>query len=637
MPASGWFHRIHGRLPFACLLIVLGCEPKSDPAVQTDSTQRASRVAAERLAKHTEAPKPSQDVPVQPMRPTDTQPAPSAKDIDAQVRDPGDEAATVQAEHAGIPAALLRIDSELRTPGLPPVRKQALEQQKSDLIERQKACPRLIARVQSIVRPNVVRLTLTDAIHRALLNSQQIQIAAYAPAIDAARVVEAEAQFDAVFFSEFSYDKKNRPSSSQLTGTNSDNRAWQTGIRKLLSSGMQVQTGYSVTRTSSDLVYQTLNPAYSDQFFVEFRQPLLKSFGTDYTRSQAESRKLDRSINEEKLRQQIRENLFNVEQAYWRLYEARRNITVVARLLTDLETILYSLRQRYELGFDVYKVQVSMTESRYEKQVAQFVQLRNQVYQAEDTLKALLNDPQLNLVHDLEIIPVDAPVTEPLIIDRIGEVTAALSYRSELHEARLQIQQAQIAIGVAKNQALPKLDLTFRYVVDGLGANWDRSFSQLSENDFNEYLLQLQFEWPIGARSGEAVIRQARLQQAQAIASHRGQIEQVILETQNAIRDIYTAYDQIGPNMRSALAAADQLYATQARMQRLDLPNLQVELDAHELLASSRQSLLQSVSDYNISLINLERRKGTLLTFNNIVLNAVSNESFLDPYRPVGP
>ncbi|MCL2329710.1 MAG: TolC family protein, partial [Phycisphaerae bacterium] len=286
---------------------------------------------------------------------------------------------------------------------------------------------------------------------------------------------------------------------------------------------------------------------------------------------------------------------------------------------TELETIVRTIEERQ--GVDIQEVQVKLARARYENRKNDFVQAKAQVMDAEDNLKALMNDPDVNLAKDLEIIPTDVVNIEPLIVDVYGEMAAALEYRSELRQARLQIDQAKIAIGVAKNQALPKLDLTFRYVIDGLGGNWGKAFSQMCDNDFNEYMLQLQFEWPIGARAGEAQIRQARLQQAQAIAQHRGRIEQVILETKTAIRDLHTAYDQIGPSLRSAQASQAQLTATKLRQERKDLPSLQVELDAHESLAASRQNLVRSIADYNVAIINLERRKGTLLSYNNIVLN----------------
>lgn len=636
MTRSGWYYSVKRYMGFCALVLALGCEPKTESPVQTRSSRRAADVAAARLA-DSPVPKPPEDVPVRPTGPAETQPAIGYDVIEPQVADPLQGVEVINTELAAIPAELDRIKADLEKPDLAPVQRQILEERRTTLLEQQQVYPNLLKRLEAVRRPDVIRLSLKEAVRRAVLNSHIIQVAAYSPAIESSRVVEAEAQFDAIFFSEFNSDKQNRPSSSLLSGTDTQTRVWNAGVRKLLSSGMQVETGYNVTRSESDLVYQTLNPAYFNQFYVQFRQPLLRGFGLDYNRSQIELRKLDRNISEEQLRRQMRETLFNVEQAYWRLFQARRSLTITARLLTNLENILYSLRQRLELGFDVYNVQVKLTESRYEQRQAEFVRARNQVRNAEDALKALINDPTLNLAKDLEIIPTDVPSVQPLILDVLGEVTAALAYRSELREARLQIEQARVSIGVAKNQALPRLDLVFRYVVDGLGGNWDQAFSQLSENDFNEYLLQFQFEWPIGNRSGEAVMRQARLRQAQAIASHRAQIENVIAETQTAIRDLNTAYDQIGPSLRSAQASAEQLFATQARQERKDLPSLQVELDAHELLATSRQTLLQALADYNIAIVNLERRKDTLLTFNNISLNGIRDDADLERYGPVGP
>jgi outer membrane protein len=229
------------------------------------------------------------------------------------------------------------------------------------------------------------------------------------------------------------------------------------------------------------------------------------------------------------------------------------------------------------------------------------------------------------------------PSIEPVVIDQMGELTAALQHREELTEARLAIEQAQIGIGVAKNQALPRLDLLFRYVVDGLGGNPDQAFSQLSKNDFHEYVIQLEFEWPIGNRGPEAALRRARLQQAQAIAAHRDAIENVISEVNIAIRDLQSNFDQIGPNFRSALASQEQLRATVIRAERRDPATLEVELSAHEQLATARASLLQALVNYNIALINLERTKGTLLRYNNIVLRGVNEEGCVEPYRPVGP
>jgi uncharacterized protein YhdP len=133
------------------------------------------------------------------------------------------------------------------------------------------------------------------------------------------------------------------------------------------------------------------------------------------------------------------------------------------------------------------------------------------------------------------------------------------------------------------------------------------------------------------------VIRRARLQQTQAIASHRAQIENVIREVKQAIRDLQTSYEQVGPSLRAARASRDQLQATKARQERLDPPSLQVELDAHEALAASRDALLQVLANYNIALSNVERAKGTLLRYNNIVIRGADDETSQAPYRATMP
>lgn len=596
MPRRGWISASRGIIAIWCLLPAR-CQVDPGPAQGLSAPRRAADIARARLAADTPTASAPAEVPSELVKPVETSP-PAPDEIASQVPDPQ--------------AALERLEKDMARPDLEPRERQVLQQ--------------LRERLNSLARPRVVRLSLADAIRRTLENNYAIQFQGYGPAIDAARIVEAEAAFDAVFFANFQNDKQDRPSASQLEGTKRENRIFQAGVRKLLASGMQVQTSYGLTRSSSDLIFQTLNPAYFNQFVVEFRQPFLKGFGLDYNRAQIELRRLDRRMSIEKLRREIQDQIYNVEQAYWRLFQARRNVVVSARLLTELELILRSLEHREAVGLDVYRVQVKQTESLIQQRRAEFVRIVNDVKDAEDALLTIMNDPELNLSIRAEIIPTDMPSIEPLTLDAVGEVAAALTHRTELREARLAIEQAQLAIGVAKNQALPKLDALFRYIVDGLGSNADRAFSQLSMNDFHEYVIGLEFEWPIGARAGEAAIRRARLQQAQAIAGHKMQIEKTILDVRRAVREILTSYDQIMPSLRAAQASEAQLEATKARMEKRDPANLEVELSAHERLANARLTLLRVLADYNIALVNLERQKGTLMQYNNIAIHDVDQD-----------
>lgn len=621
MPTHGWPCSAVRQLVFAATLTMLGCQaPSADPGDgrEPDPAHRARALAAQRLAQGAPTPPASAptDAPTRPLRPSTTTQPVMAGDLEAEAPDPIAEIARIDRLLADLPTA-----TQPTPPGGRTLDREALE--------------RLRARLAGTIGARRANLSLSETLHKALANNYNIQFNAYNPAIEATRIVEAEAQFDAVFFSGFNYNDQDRPTSSQLMGTHSDTRVWQGGIRKLLSTGMRVQASYALTRTQTNLSFQTLNPAYFNQFIVEFQQPLLRGFGLDFNRAQIELNRLSREISLQRFEREIRETLFNVEQAYWRLLQARRALTVQARLIEEFQTILVALRKRGV--YDAIRVEVNQVDTQVQIAEAGFVEAVNNVNKAQVALKALMNDPVLNQADDAEIVPTDLPTAEPLVLDQVGEVAAALTHRAELREARLAIQQSQVAIGVAKNQALPRLDLLFRYIIDGLGANPDRAFSQLSEHDFNEYVVGLDFEWPIGNRGPEAALRRARWQQAQAIAAQRAQIEGVIAQVKQVIWDLRSSFEQIGPNFRAARASFEQLEAIRKRQETRDPRNLQVELSAIRDLATARVQLLGALVSYNVSLIDLERQKGTLLRYNNVFIRGLDDESYQKPYTPSMP
>ena len=628
------YSRYTGWLTAAILVAALACDstPKQGGVVSQVGTGRRyanvhkGEAASARLAQDGAAATQPEDLPSRPVKPADTQPAKAGAEIGFQVPDPMTvENVLGQEKDKELGLLAQRV--------LTPEDRQREEREINNLYARFKE--NILGKSKAIRRPRQVELRLADVIRRALQNNYGVQVRAYDPAIETTKIIEAEAQFDAVFFTNANYNRQDRPTSSQLMSSQSDQRDFESGVKKLLSTGTQIKISYALSRTWTNLTYQTLNPYYANDFAVEFRQPFLKGFGLDANRAQIEIRKLDRAISIEKLRKDITDAVHSTEQAYWTLAQARRRVAISARLLTNLELILQRLEQRKAAGYDVYGVQLNLTTSRIEQRRADYIRRCNDVKNAETALLALMNDPDMNLAEDFEVIPIDAMSLEPIVIDELGEVSAALTYRSELHQAKLAIEQAQIAIGVAKNQALPKLDVVFRYLIDGLGPDAHATFSQMWDNRFNEYVVGLEFEYPIGDRAAEASLRRARLQQAQAITSHRAQIESAIRDVRQAVRDLNSSYEQIGPSLRAAEASLDQLRATRARQEKLDPPSLQVELDAHETLASTRDNLLQVLTSYNVALSNLEKQKGTLLQYNNIVIRGVDDKTYEKPYQPI--
>ncbi|HNQ24075.1 MAG TPA: TolC family protein [Phycisphaerae bacterium] len=480
---------------------------------------------------------------------------------------------------------------------------------------------RFVSWVETIRRPErQVHLTLEDALRRTLANNYGLKAQGYNPAIENTRVVEAQAAFDAVLFAGTSKEKTDQPTATAFNANLTDTFAAQVGVRKLLPLGTQVSARHEISRRFTNLSsqFQYLNPSWTSDAVFELRQPLLRNFGVDVNRAQIVVSQNNRQVSDLAFQREVRDLVRNVEEQYWRLVQARRDVVISAQVLADFELIYQQLEARKD--FDVTQVQLAATKARLERSKAAFVQVAANVRNAQDRLLTLLNDPELDLADELELIPDDFPLPQPLTVDRLAEVQTALDCRPEIREQELRVASAKLLAGQAKNAQLPQLDLAFRFTSNGLAPNADRAFDQMTTNNYLDYYVGVEFEWPIGNRGPRAAYRRALLQHAQAAAALKQQIESIILDVNLSLRQLLTAYEQIGPNFESVLAGEEEVRSIVARAERKDINTLNTELSARESLAQSRRNVIDSMIGANVALIDLERAKGTLLRYNNIVV-----------------
>ncbi|MCO6436227.1 MAG: TolC family protein [Phycisphaerae bacterium] len=481
------------------------------------------------------------------------------------------------------------------------------------------AAGRIAPLVQQISRSNSIYMTLEDALHRALINNYQIDSASYGPAIATSSVVAAAAAFDATLAGSVTKNKVDRPTGSQLLANDLDQFNSSVGVTKLLPIGTQVTAQYGLERTFTSLAFQQINPEYFSDFMVELRQPLLRGFGLDRNLAELRIRKKEKGISDLDFRIQVRDTLADVERLYWRLMFARRDVVITARKLAEFEAIYQYLEARKD--FDIMPVQLNATESRLEASRFEFVRRKTNLRNAQDELVAALNDPTLNLIDDFEIIPVGLPDLTLVDMDRIASVQAALEHNPEVLQQKLRLDIAGIQVGVARNEELPALDLTFRWTIDGLGGSADNSFDQLTMWDYMEYFVGVQFSMPIGNRARRAGTTSAKLSHSQAASQLKYLFERVILGVNTAIREMQTAYEQIPPTFNASEATEREVESIVARAERKDLNTLNSELAARINLADARRAMLNAMIDYNLAMIEVERAKGTLLEYYHVVIS----------------
>ncbi len=477
-----------------------------------------------------------------------------------------------------------------------------------------------LAYIKQIERPSKFRLSLADALRRALENNYQIRVDGYAPAISSAQVVQAEAAFDLAFFANVNRNNTDQPTPSTLIASQTDTTIVNGGIAKLLATGAQVSFTQQMTRIDNPgFQFQLLNPSWQQNFVTELRQPLLRNFGIDYNRAQINIRKNERIINTEAFRARVIETLNTTEGAYWTLVGARRDVTTSAELLAEANLTLAQIEARRD--FDAYQTLLFRSEAAVKAREFEYIDVKNRVRNAEDQLLNLLNDPELPLSADYEIIPTDNPTTVEIVRDRFHAVQTAIERRPEIIQARSAVDNTRLQLGIAKNQALPRLDAVYRATLNGLGPSADRSFDQMTGGNFVDQFVGMEFQWNFAERAERAGIRIAKLQQSQAVLSYKRSLDDIITDCRVALRTLETNYEQLRPSHEAVNSSSENLRSLQERQERKSPPELDTTLNAQVNLAQARRGLLTALVNYNTGLVDVERAKGTLLEYDNVVLS----------------
>lgn len=477
------------------------------------------------------------------------------------------------------------------------------------------------AHVAEIFRPRQVRLGLSECLRRALANNYAIRVEGYGPAIGTAQIVQAEAVFDAAVFGTINATRRDpaKPTIAKRQDFQQDISLYTGGIRQRTVTGAEITLSETLNRTIGPrVVGRERLPQYTSNAAVELRQPLMRNFGIDFNRTQINVSKNTRDISNERFRRQVITTLNDTEKAYWTLVGTRRNVVIFAELLAQAELTLQQVDARRE--YDAFPTLIANSRSTLFQRQADYIRIKNDIRNAEDQLRNLMSDPELNLSQDVEIITTELPITVPTVRDYFREVEISLERRPEIKEAQLAVDNASLQLGASKNQALPTLDVVLRATFNGFGTNADYAWDQMNDYDFIDKFLGIEFAWNFAERGERAAIRQAALQHSQSVAVFKQAVDLVITDCKVALRAMETSFKQILPSAEAVSSSRENLRSIQEREERKSPEQLNTVFSAQSSVAQTRQSLLQAVVTYNQNIVEVERAKGTLLEYDNVVI-----------------
>ena len=476
---------------------------------------------------------------------------------------------------------------------------------------------------------DTLRLDLAGAYQLALARNLNLHVGRYDLAIANTDVRGSGGIFDPNFSTFLNFDSTEVPTSTILEGANvaeSENMRFGLGINQLLPTGTEIGLEWFSRRSKTNSTFFFLNPRWDAQIRATLAQPLLNGFGTIATRSRiiiAENIRDQTAIGFEV---QVIQLLADVEQAYWELVATRLAIGVTRQSLELAERLLGETRQRVEVGTSA-PIDTVQSEATVATRNQELIFALNAASNAEDNLKGLLGFDQPH-EWQVRIETTDSYVIEPILPNLDESIGTALVKRPAILRQELEMQRLQHNVNVAKNRALPRLDLTGSYAFGGLSGTstiegpdgepitirdgLGDAAQQVFNFDFPAWTVGLTYSVPIGNHQAKELLARTRWERDRTGAQLEALKQQITREVRFAVRSLEDGAAAIDAAVASRRLAERNLEAEQTKFDNGLSTNFQVA-EIQDAAATAQFSEIRARVNYRKALAIYYGSTGTLL------------------------
>lgn len=475
----------------------------------------------------------------------------------------------------------------------------------------------------------VLSVTLRDAIALAVSNNFDVEYARVGPRISQKKIIIEKSKFDPDF--KFSYSEREfeRPSDNTLQVGEfteedrrrgrkvkrfyNDERIYSAILESRVYSGARLVAESGMTRqyTKKSFPAKRLDPDWRP--FVEFRavQPFLKDFGVFYNRSKIYMARNDKKISDAELKQALVETVNATQTAYWNLVRNIEHYRVAQKSLDVAKELNEINSNRVKAGL-LEEVELLSSSAAVAAREEDLARAESDVRKAEDELKRTLNVSQDNLLSDATVMPLDSPPFEVKDVQLEECIKTAFETRDDLRKEHLQVANSEIEVKRKRNQMLPRLDGTLGIRYEGLSGGYEKAWGSLASEKFQDDFWSLELQVPVGLREGRSEYANAKYKKRQAEILLSKLEQRIVVEVKDAVRQIATNKKRV-----DATQKAKELYHKRWQMEKERFDSGLVTtfevLTAEKELALAERNEISAIIDYNISLDNIEAKKGTIL------------------------
>lgn len=482
----------------------------------------------------------------------------------------------------------------------------------------------LSARAQTTLPPEAIgeKITLADAIQRALARNFSIKVEGFDAAIASARVTEALGKFDPVFTGTYNYSESLNPAlADAATGirpvasfSKTDTADFSFG--GLLPWGMTYRLGTSSTNTRG--TFNNFANNYDTFAGISGTQPLLRNFGLGSTLASIRIAQANRGISQWQFRQTVMDIVTRVIFAYHDLNFFHANLRSAVRSKELAVLLLEENRKRFKVG-SMSEFDVTSAESRAATREEGILIAQRLVRDAENFLKQLITDDKTPGLLGQRLVLEPPPPAPIVVLDAASDFRRALEKRPDYLQARLALQRDGVNARLQRNQLLPRLDLVGSYGYNGNDAAFRTSRQQVQNGDFRAYSWGVVLSVPLTFTTERGRYRAARLQQRQSETELDRLEQDIVVRVGNAAGQIETAQQRV-QSTRHARQLAQSTLDSEVKRLRAGASTTFFVAQQQEILSNAEVREANAMSDYAKALAEYDRQLGLTLERLNITV-----------------
>lgn len=454
---------------------------------------------------------------------------------------------------------------------------------------------------------------------------------------------QALAAFDAQLQSRLTWDRTDRPVNIDPAFANQsvfftdetrrDNMNYQTEISKRAATGGQYFFR-NVTQYDSNNNPSRIHPSdWLTSFEMEMRHPLLRNSGAQVNRVPIMLARMNTDIAISDFEINVRDFVYEVEQAYWELYYHYHNLDAARTGFASAHAIWKQAKTRQENELEGGEAaNEAQSRAQYFAFKSRLQQAKSDLHHQESRLRYLLG---ISPTDGRLIQPTDQPSKARVEFDWAAVKIEASVRSPELRRQRWRIKQQQLQLVAARNQLLPQFDMIALYRFLGIGDRPGRlgsrnggnlveqnsgAFDNLTEGDYGEWQLGFQYQMPIGFRTEMAQVRNQQLQLRRAEKRLEDEELEIAHQLSAAIRRMRDRYVLAQTQFNALKAARDQVAAAETGYRIAQNVPLDVVLDAQSRQSQSEIDYFRALTEYNLAIAEVHYRKGSLLEYNGVIL-----------------